>query len=143
MASVPQSLKQAASKALALADKEVGALKTLHAESEAIVRRMAERDAQLRTILDRAYAYAVFPSVGKASAVVGAAFGKDGDDILQCLAHLLDKVVAFEFAGGIPADMAADEHRAARRRYAIGIADRIGPAFRLQDLMHRWSPDVW
>lgn len=76
MASIDQSLKQPASKALSLAGKEVSALETLHAESLATVRRMAERDPQLRRVLDGAYGYAVFPSVGKASAVVGAAFGK-------------------------------------------------------------------
>jgi len=37
---------------------------------------MAERDPWLRGRIDKAYAYAVFPSVGKATAVVGGAFGK-------------------------------------------------------------------
>src|ERR1700740_266660 len=66
---------------------------------------------------------------------------QEGDDILKCLAPLLDEVVAFDLAGSIPADLTADEHHAAGCRHAIGIADRLGPAFRLQDGVHRWSPD--
>jgi len=73
---IPTSLRRLVTKAFSLAGKEAAALEELHAESRETVRRMAERDPRLRSRLDRAYAYAVFPSVGKATAVVGGAFGK-------------------------------------------------------------------
>jgi len=73
---LPTSLRRLVDKALSLAGKEAAAIEELHAESRATVRRMAERDPRLRGRIDKAYAYAVFPSVGKATAVVGGAFGK-------------------------------------------------------------------
>ena len=76
MSLIPTSLRRLATEAISLAGKEASALEELHSESRATVRRMAERDPGLRERIDQAYAYAVFPSVGKATAVVGGAFGK-------------------------------------------------------------------
>jgi len=73
---IPQSLRKLFSKAFSLAGKEAEAIEELHAESSATVHRMAEEDPGLQQLLDRAYAYAVFPSLGKATAVIGGAFGK-------------------------------------------------------------------
>jgi len=47
----------------------------LHGEAEAAVHRHEREDPALRERLDRAYAFAVFPSVGRASAVLGATYG--------------------------------------------------------------------
>ena len=73
---LPQSVRRFVSKAFSLAGKEQAALAELHQESRAAVRRMCEKDPGLQRLLDEAYGYAVFPSVGKATAVVGGAFGK-------------------------------------------------------------------
>jgi hypothetical protein len=123
VALMSQSLKQAASKALSLADKEVSALKTLHAESQATVRRMAERDPQLRKVLDVAYAYAVFPSIGKASAVVGAAFGKG--DVFQGgglvgYAGLIQLTLGVQLGGDTFIQVVAFEDKPAFERFKSG-----------------------
>lgn len=76
MSLIPTSLRRLATEALSLAGKEASTLEELHAESRAAVHRMAEQDPGLQEKIDKAYAYAVFPSVGKATAIVGGAFGK-------------------------------------------------------------------
>ena len=128
MASVTQSLKRAASKALSLADREVSALQTLHAESEATVRRMAERDPLLRKVLDDAYGYAVFPSVGKASAVVGAAFGKgevfQGGGLVG-YAGLVQVTVGVQLGGDTFSQIIAFKDKQAFDRFKSG---RLAPA---------------
>jgi lipid-binding SYLF domain-containing protein len=58
-----------------LIEKEVDVIETLHGDARSAVLRMTEDDPALKPLLARAHAYAVFPSVGKAAAVVGAAFG--------------------------------------------------------------------
>ena len=48
----------------------------LAADAEAAVRRMSAADPSLRDFLDRAYGYAVFPSIGKGGFVVGGSYGR-------------------------------------------------------------------
>src|SRR4051812_45560916 len=43
---------------------------------EATLKRLEKKDPGLRQFLKEAYGYAVFPSVGKASLVVGGAYGR-------------------------------------------------------------------
>ena len=69
-------LKQLASKFFSAVGKEDAAYEELHEESEATLDRLASRDPGLRQLLEHAHGYAVFPSVGKATAVLGGAFGK-------------------------------------------------------------------
>lgn len=69
-------LKQIVSKAFSLGEKEVSVLQTLHDDALATVKRMTAADAGLQGVLDRSFGYAVFPSIGKASLVVGGAYGK-------------------------------------------------------------------
>ena len=76
MSLLPDSLRRFVSKAFDLAGKEASALKELHEDSKATVRRMTEEDPGLKELLDNAHAYAVFPAVGKATAVIGGAFGR-------------------------------------------------------------------
>jgi lipid-binding SYLF domain-containing protein len=76
---VPQilsTLKNLASKFFSLAEKEASVLQTLNAEVQAVLKRLAAEDPGLKELLEKAHAYAVFPSVGKAAAVIGGAFGK-------------------------------------------------------------------
>ena len=71
-----EKIRKFAATALSGLEKESHILQTLHHEVAGALARMTAADKGLRSVLDDAYAYAVFPAVGKAAAVVGAAFGK-------------------------------------------------------------------
>lgn len=47
-----------------------------HDDIKAALQRLKEKDPGLRPLLKKAYGYALFPSVGKAAAVVGGAYGR-------------------------------------------------------------------
>jgi len=49
---------------------------TLSVDADAAVRRMSATDPGLRDFLDKAYGYAVFPSIGKGGFVVGGTYGR-------------------------------------------------------------------
>jgi lipid-binding SYLF domain-containing protein len=49
---------------------------TLSIDSEAAIKRMTAKDQSLRSFLDKAYGYAVFPSVGKGGFIVGGTYGR-------------------------------------------------------------------
>ena len=68
--------------------------------------------------------------------------GKNVYDVLQCLPYLADEVVGLELALGVPADLPADEHETPACRDAVGIADRLGPALRLEDGVHAGPPGI-
>jgi lipid-binding SYLF domain-containing protein len=71
-----EKLRNLAAKFFSLAQREVDVIDELHGEVRAAVDRMNAKDPGLQPLLQQAHAYAVFPSVGKASLVVGGAFGK-------------------------------------------------------------------
>jgi lipid-binding SYLF domain-containing protein len=71
-----ERLKKLGQKLFSALGKEEKVLKELHEETEATLDRLESRDPGLRQLLKNAHGYVVFPSVGKASAVLGAAFGK-------------------------------------------------------------------
>ena len=48
----------------------------LHSEAEAALKQMYASDAGMRDLVDRSYAYAVFPNVGKGGVIVGGAYGR-------------------------------------------------------------------
>lgn len=50
--------------------------KTIEDMAAATLKRLETKDPGLKALLKKAYAYAVFPSVGKASLVIGGAYGK-------------------------------------------------------------------
>src|SRR5688572_19755533 len=70
------SLKTLASKFFSAVDTEESVLDELDGEVKAAVVRVEEEDASFGQVLREAHGYVVFPSVGKATAVIGAAFGK-------------------------------------------------------------------
>jgi lipid-binding SYLF domain-containing protein len=120
---LPAAVRKFASKALSLAGKEKAALEELHEESGAAVRRMAEQDPSLQQVLDRAYAYAVFPEVGKASAVVGGAFGKG--EVFQRghvvgYAALIQLTVGVQLGGQTFSEIIAFKNRPALERFKAG-----------------------
>jgi hypothetical protein len=49
---------------------------TIEESAAATLKRLEEKDRGLKQMLKKAYAYAVFPSVGKASLVVGGSYGR-------------------------------------------------------------------
>jgi lipid-binding SYLF domain-containing protein len=71
-----EKLRAIASKLFSSLEKEATVLKELDAEVRAAVARLDEASPGLKQILSKAHGYAVFPSVGKAAAVLGGAFGK-------------------------------------------------------------------
>ena len=74
--SMLQTLTNAANNFFSLMGQENNVLQTLDAEVRAAVERMQREDPGLKQLLQNAHAYAVFPSIGKATAVIGGAFGK-------------------------------------------------------------------
>jgi lipid-binding SYLF domain-containing protein len=71
-----EKLKKLSGKFFSLVGKEQAAIEELHEESEATLDRLEAHDPGLRKLLEKAHGYVVFPSVGKATAVLGGAFGK-------------------------------------------------------------------
>jgi lipid-binding SYLF domain-containing protein len=73
---VLEALQRLASKFLSMARKEIETIEELHGDVRAAIERMEAKDPGLKPLLEEAHAYAVFPSIGRATAVVGGAFGK-------------------------------------------------------------------
>jgi len=48
----------------------------LHEQAKAALKKMQAKDPGLKGLIEKAYGYVVFPSVGKAAAVVGGAYGR-------------------------------------------------------------------
>ena len=69
-------LFQLISKAFSALKTEETVIHTLHEDVQATLERLQQEDPGLKQLLEDAHGYAVFPSVGKASLVVGGAFGK-------------------------------------------------------------------
>jgi lipid-binding SYLF domain-containing protein len=63
-------------KAIVPLRSEQAVSKAVHPAAHAALVHLIERDETLRDRLDRAAGYAIFPSVGKATAVLGAAYGR-------------------------------------------------------------------
>src|SRR4051812_15950120 len=63
-------------KAAAGLKKEMEILHTVHPQVQAALRRLEDKHPGLRGFLGGARGYVVFPSIGKAAAVLGVAFGK-------------------------------------------------------------------
>ena len=49
---------------------------SLQTSAQATIQAMTARDPELATLLNHSYGYAVFPTIGKAGVVAGAAFGR-------------------------------------------------------------------
>ena len=77
----------------------------------------------------------IFDVSGYASHLLGAC--EHVDDLLQDLTALGRKAVGLEFGPAVPADHAREEHIAATRFDAIGIAFGACPALGLQDVGER------
>jgi lipid-binding SYLF domain-containing protein len=74
--SMLQTLTNTASQFFSVMGQDNNVLETLDGDVRDAVARLQSVDPGLRPLLDTAHAYAVFPSIGKAVAVIGGAFGK-------------------------------------------------------------------
>jgi lipid-binding SYLF domain-containing protein len=70
------ALRGIVSKFFSAVGKETDALAELHQASQAVILRLEREDPGFTALIEKAHAYAIFPSVGKATAVIGGAFGK-------------------------------------------------------------------
>jgi lipid-binding SYLF domain-containing protein len=123
VALLPESVRRFFSKAFSLLGKEESALEELHEESKATVRRMTEEDPGLRPLLEKAHAYAVFPSVGKATAVLGGAYGKgevfQGDQLVG-YAGLAQLTLGVQIGGQTFSEIVLFQDKAAFDRFKAG-----------------------
>ena len=117
------TFRRRASRLLSLAQKEESVLRTLHGETRAKLKRLEGEDAGLKDLLRRAYAYAVFPSVGKAAAVIGGAFGMGEvfrKDDLVGYAAVAQLTIGIQLGGDTFAEVIAFEDEAAFGRFTRG-----------------------
>ena len=123
MALLPESVRRFFSKAFSLAGKEQAALEELHEEAKATVRRMVDEDPGLEALLEKAHAYAVFPSVGKATAVVGGAFGKgevfQGEQLVG-YAGLVQVTLGVQVGGQTFSEIVVFQDKAALEQFKAG-----------------------
>ena len=117
---VARTIRRAASKVVTGVKKELGVLHTLDPEVQAALRRLERRDPGLKSFLRRAHGYAVFPSVGKAAAVAGAAFGK-GEVFeagrLAGYAGIVQATIGVQLGGGTFTEIVAFESAQSLARF--------------------------
>jgi len=123
MADVPTTIRSMVSRAFSLAEKELSVLNELHADVQAAVLHMTAADPGIDALLKRAYAYAVLPSVGKASAVIGGAFGKGevfkgGELVGYCAVAQL--TIGVQIGGQTFSEIVAFENKPAFERFKSG-----------------------
>ena len=123
MTLLPESVRRFFSKAFSLLGKEKAALEELHEESKATVRRMTDDDPGLRGLLENAHAYAVFPSVGKATVVIGGAYGKgevfQGNQLVG-YAGLAQLTLGVQVGGQTFSEIVLFQDKAAFERFKAG-----------------------
>lgn len=123
MAESPSTLSRLTSRAFSLAKMELSVLRQLHADVQATVSRMTAADPGLAELLRQAYGYAVFPSVGKATAVIGGAFGKgevfqEGE--LIGYAAVVQLTIGVQVGGQTFSEIIAFENKQAMERFKAG-----------------------
>lgn len=120
---LPEPVRRFFSRTFSLLVKEEAALEELHAEAKATVRRMTEEDPGLKARLENAHAYAVFPSVGKATAVIGGAYGKgevfQGDQLVG-YAGLAQLTLGVQVGGQTFSEIVILRDKAALERFKAG-----------------------
>jgi lipid-binding SYLF domain-containing protein len=106
-----------------LAKKERSTSKLLHSDVQAVVQRLEARDPTYPDLLKNAYGYAVFPSVGRASAVLGGSFGKGEvyqNGRLIGYAGILQLTIGVQLGGQTFAEILVFHDRAALERFKQG-----------------------
>src|SRR5688572_22056715 len=127
---MPSPLRKLVSKATDLASKavkglsmEASVLRTLHQEVKSSLARVYAEDPGMKQLLKDAHAYAVFPSVGKAAAVVGGTFGKGevfSDDSLIGYTAVAQLTVGVQLGGQTFTQIIVFESKEALNRFKQG-----------------------
>lgn len=103
--------------------KEAEISKRLHAESKAAVERMKAKDESLVKQVDEAYAYAIFPAVGRASLVLGGSYGKGEvfrDGKLEGYAGLVQLTLGLQVGGQTYSELVLFQDEEALKRLKAG-----------------------
>lgn len=102
---------------------EASVLETLHNDVRGTIKRLEALDPGLEPLLERTYAYAVFPAVAKATAVLGAAYGKGeifrGEKLIG-YAAVVQLTVGVQLGGQTFTEIIAFEGREALDRFKQG-----------------------
>ena len=117
------TLRRAASKVVSGVKKELHVLETVNPEVQAALQRAEKRDPGLKAFLKKARGYAVFPSVGKAAAVAGAAFGKGEvfeQGKLVSYAGIVQATIGVQLGGGTFTEIIAFENKPTLERFRRG-----------------------
>jgi lipid-binding SYLF domain-containing protein len=117
-------LRRAASKVVSGVKKELDVLDTVNPEVQAALKRAEKRDPGLKPFLKKARGYAVFPAVGKAAAVVGAAFGKGEvfeQGKLVSYAGIVQATIGVQLGGGTFTEIIAFENKPTLERFRRGL----------------------
>jgi lipid-binding SYLF domain-containing protein len=114
-----------------LAKKERATSKLMHSDVQSVVQRFEERDPTHRDLLTNAYGYAVFPSVGRASAVLGGSFGKG--EVYQKgrligYAGIVQLTIGLQLGGQTFAEILVFDDRGALERFKQGKVNFAGNA---------------
>jgi lipid-binding SYLF domain-containing protein len=118
----PEPLRRAGS-VLAGLTTEQSMRKTLHPEVRAALKRQLERLPDLRETLQKAYGFAVFPSVGRASVVLGGSYGR-GEVYeharLVGYAAIAQLTIGLQLGGTTFSELAVIEDEEAMKRFTSG-----------------------
>ena len=117
------TVRGAASKVVSGVKKEIHVLITVDPEVQAALQRTEKRDPGLKPFLKKAHGYAVFPSVGKAAAVAGAAFGMGEvfeQGKLVGYAAIAQATIGIQLGGGTFTEIIAFENEPTLARFKRG-----------------------
>jgi lipid-binding SYLF domain-containing protein len=97
--------------------------KLLHPESRAALARLLEKKPGLREQVEKAYGYAIFPSLGKAGAVLGVTYGR-GEVFehgqLIGYAGLVQLTIGVQLGGDTGIELVLFDNRQALERFKMG-----------------------
>jgi lipid-binding SYLF domain-containing protein len=116
-------IRRVASKVVSGVKKELSILDTVHPEVQASLRRLEKCDPGLKAFLKKSRGYAVFPSVGKAAAVAGGAFGMGevfaGGELIG-YAGIVQATIGVQLGGGTFTQIIAFENDKTLGRFKRG-----------------------
>lgn len=95
----------------------------LHDEAQAALKRMEGIDPGLRSFLDKAHGYAVFPNVGKGGVIVGGAYGRGvvyGSGMQIGYSDLTQATIGAQLGGQTYTEVISFETKEALDRFKLG-----------------------
>ncbi|WP_434348290.1 hypothetical protein ACN6A1_12040 [Myxococcus virescens] len=122
-ASLRDKLASQGHRALKLARKELSVHRRLHGDARAALHRLEARSPELAQARARAYAYAVFPSLGQGSAVLGGTWGMGEvfrQERLVGYAALVQLTLGVQLGGQTASEVVLFEDQEAFQRFKHG-----------------------